>query len=71
MIKSYGRGHSMKCLTLRLSDELFTELDKKAHNIGLTKTDYLRQLIENDTESDKYSLVLEKLDKLQELIEKK
>ncbi len=59
---------SIKTFTLRLNDEQHQFLEKKANELGITKNDYIRQLINGEITNDKQEKILSELLEIKEML---
>lgn len=51
----------VKTFTLRLNDEQHEFLEKKAKELGTTKNDYIRSILDGQVEADKQEEILKQL----------
>lgn len=58
----------IKTFTLRLNDEQHQYLEEKSKELGITKNDYIRNLIMNDSFIDKQDKVLNELVEIKEIL---
>jgi len=58
----------IKTFTLRLNDEQHQYLEEKSKELGITKNDYIRNLIMNDSFIDKQDKVLNELVEIKEML---
>lgn len=61
----------VKTFTLRLTEEQLEEVSRDAKELGLSKNDYIRKLIEGDLSISKADQILEELKELKELVKSK
>lgn len=59
---------SVKTFTLRLNDEQHQFLERKASELGITKNDYIRQLINGEITNDKQDKILSELLEIKEML---
>lgn len=59
---------SVKTFTLRLNDEQHQFLERKANELGITKNDYIRQLINGEITNDKQDKILSELLEIKEML---
>lgn len=62
---------SIKTFTLRLTEEQLNYVGKKAEEIGVSKNDYIRRLIDGDIMADKQDKILQEIIEVKEMIEKR
>lgn len=62
---------SIKTFTLRLTDEQLAFIGEKAKELGITKNDYIRRLIDGDIRADKQDKILQEIIAIKEMLEKK
>ncbi|MCI8661411.1 MAG: toxin-antitoxin system HicB family antitoxin [Lachnospiraceae bacterium] len=62
---------SIKTFTLRLTEEQLKYVGEKAEEIGVSKNDYIRRLIDGDIMADKQDKILQEIIEVKELIEKR
>lgn len=58
----------IKTFTLRLNDEQHQYLEKKSNELGVTKNDYIRQLINGEISNDKQDKILSEIMEIKELL---
>lgn len=58
----------IKTFTLRLNDEQHQYLEEKSKELGITKNDYIRNLIMNDSFIDKQDKILNELVEIKEML---
>lgn len=61
---------SIKTFTLRLNEEQHQFLEEKAAELGITKNDYIRQLINGEIRNDKQDKILSEIVEIKEMLEK-
>lgn len=59
---------SIKTFTLRLNDEQHQYLEEKSNALGITKNDYIRQLINGQIASDKQDKILSEIIEIKEML---
>lgn len=59
---------SVKTFTLRLNSEQHQFLERKANELGITKNDYIRQLINGEITNDKQDKILSELLEIKEML---
>lgn len=62
---------SIKTFTLRLTEEQLKYVGEKADEIGVSKNDFIRRLIDGDIVADKQDKILQEIIEVKELIEKR
>ncbi len=62
---------SIKTFTLRLTEEQLKYVGEKAEEIGVSKNDYIRRLIDGDIMADKQDKILQEIIEVKEMIEKR
>lgn len=60
----------IKTFTLRLNEEQHKFLEKKADELGITKNDYIRQLINGEITDDKQEKILSELLDIKEILKR-
>lgn len=60
---------SIKTFTLRLTQEQLNFIGEKAKEIGVSKNDYIRRLIDGDIRADKQDKILQEIIGIKEMIE--
>lgn len=60
---------SIKTFTLRLTQEQLNFIGEKAKEIGVSKNDYIRRLIDGDIRADKQDKILQEIIEIKEMIE--
>ena len=58
----------IKTFTLRLTEDQLDYIDNKSKELGISKNDYIRRLIENDIISNKQDKILEEIIKIKEIL---
>lgn len=58
----------IKTFTLRLTDEQHQYLEKKSNELGITKNDYIRNLIMNDSFVDKQEKMMDEISEIKEML---
>lgn len=58
----------IKTFTLRLTDEQHQYLEKKSNELGITKNDYIRNLIMNDSFIDKQEKMMDEISEIKEML---
>ena len=64
-----GTRLSVKTFTLRLTEEQLNFIGEKAKEIGLSKNDYIRRLIDGDIRVDKQDKILQEIIKIKEMLQ--
>lgn len=59
----------IKTFTLRLTDEQHQYLEKKSNELGITKNDYIRNLIMNDSFVDKQEKMMDEISEIKKMLE--
>lgn len=59
---------SIKTFTLRLTEEQLNFIGQKAKEIGVSKNDYIRRLIDGDIQADKQDRILQEIIEIKELL---
>ena len=62
---------SVKTFTLRLTEEQLEFIGAKASELGLSKNDYIRRLIDGDIHADKQDRILQEIIEIKEMIERR
>ena len=57
-----------KTFTLRLTDEQHQYLEKRSNELGITKNDYIRNLIMNDSFVDKQEKMMDEISEIKEML---
>ena len=60
----------IKTFTLRLTDEQHQYLEKRSNELGITKNDYIRNLIMNDSFVDKQEKMMDEISEIKEMQKK-
>ena len=60
----------IKTFTLRLTDEQHQYLEKRSNELGITKNDYIRNLIMNDSFVDKQEKMMDEISEIKEMLKK-
>lgn len=58
----------IKTFTLRLTEEQLDYVDNKSRELGISKNDYIRRLIDNDIISNKQDRILEEIITIKEML---
>ena len=58
----------IKTFTLRLTEEQLDYVDNKSKELGISKNDYIRRLIDNDIISNKQDRILEEIITIKEML---
>lgn len=61
---------SIKTFTLRLTKEQLDFIGEKAVELGLSKNDYIRRLIDGDIRTDKQDKILQEIIEIKEILKK-
>lgn len=61
----------IKTFTLRLNDEQHEFLEKKSKEIGVSKNDYIRMLLEGEVQADKQEKIMAELLEIKEILKEK
>lgn len=61
---------SVKTFTLRLTEEQLEFIGMKAVELGISKNDYIRRLIDGDIRADKQDQILQGILEIKRMIEK-
>ena len=64
-----GTRLSVKTFTLRLTEEQLNFIGEKAKEIGISKNDYIRRLIDGDIRVDKQDKILQEIIKIKEILQ--
>ena len=64
-----GTRLSVKTFTLRLTEEQLNFIGEKAKEIGISKNDYTRRLIDGDIRVDKQDKILQEIIKIKEMLQ--
>ena len=68
--KERRKGMSVKTFTLRLTEEQLEFIGMKAAELGISKNDYIRRLIDGDIHADKQDQILQGILEIKRMIEK-
>jgi hypothetical protein len=60
---------SIKTFTLRLTDEQLDFIGEKAKELGVSKNDYIRRLIDGDVRADKQDKILQEIIEIKEILQ--
>lgn len=58
----------IKTFTLRLTEDQLDYIDNKSKELGISKNDYIRRLIDNDIISNKHDKILEEIIAIKEML---
>lgn len=58
----------IKTFTLRLTEEQLKYVGEKAEEIGVSKNDYIRRLIDGDIQADKQDMILQEIIEIKEFL---
>lgn len=58
----------VKTFTLRLNDEQHEFLEKKSQELGITKNDYIRGILDGEVRADKQEEILRELLEIKEML---
>lgn len=61
---------SIKTFTLRLTEEQLMFLSNKAKELGISKNDYIRLLIEGEVRADKQEQILKEIIEIKDILRK-
>jgi len=61
----------IKTFTLRLAPKQHELLEKRAKDSGMSKNDYIRSLLESETNADKQDMILNELLEIKKIVSKK
>lgn len=61
---------NIKTFTLRLTEEQLDFIGEKAVELGLSKNDYIRRLIDGDIKTDKQDKILQEIIEIKEILGK-
>lgn len=61
---------SIKTFTLRLSEEQLEFISRKAKEVGISKNDYIRRLIDGEVKADKQDVILNEILQIKKMIER-
>jgi hypothetical protein len=59
----------IKTFTLRLTDKQLNFLGKRAKELGVSKNDYIRRLIDGDIRADKQDKILQEIIAIKEMLQ--
>lgn len=59
---------SIKTFTLRLTEEQLDFVSEKAKEMGVSKNDYIRRLIDGDIRADKEDKILQEIIKIKNML---
>lgn len=62
---------SIKTFTLRLNEEQHQFLEEKSAELGITKNDYIRQLISGEIKNDKQDKILSEIMEIKVMLERR
>ena len=62
---------SIKTFTLRLTDEQLNFIGEKSSELGISKNDYIRRLIDGDIRADKQDKILQEIIEIKHMLERK
>lgn len=60
---------SIKTFTLRLNEEQHRFLEERSTKLGVTKNDYIRQLIDGEIRNDGQNKILSEIMQIKEMLE--
>ncbi len=60
---------SIKTFTLRLTEEQLDFIGEKAKELGISKNDYIRRLIDGDIRADKQDKILQGIIEIKEILQ--
>ena len=61
---------SIRTFTLRLTEEQLDFIGEKAKEIGVSKNDYIRRLVDGDIRADKQDKILQEIIEIKEMLQK-
>lgn len=61
---------SIKTFTLRLTEEQLDFIGEKAKELGVSKNDYIRRIIDGDIRADKKDKILQEIIAIKEMLQK-
>ena len=64
-------SEKIKTFTLRLAPKQYDLLEGQAKNLGMSKNDYIRSLLESEVNANKQDQILSELSEIKKLIAKK
>ena len=59
---------SIKTFTLRLTEEQLEFIGEKAKELGVSKNDYIRRLIDGDIRADKQDKILQEIIEIKDIL---
>lgn len=62
---------SIKTFTLRLTEEQLGFIGEKAKELGVSKNDYIRRLIDGDIRADNQDKILQEIIEIKEMLERR
>lgn len=62
---------SIKTFTLRLTEEQLNFIGEKAIELGISKNDYIRRLIDGNIHADKQDKILQEIIEIKHMLERK
>lgn len=62
---------SIKTFTLRLTEEQLNFIGEKSSELGISKNDYIRRLIDGDIRADKQDKILQEIIEIKHMLERK
>lgn len=62
---------SIKTFTLRLTEEQLDFIGQKANELGVSKNDYIRRLIDGDIHADKQDKILQEIIEIKKMLERR
>jgi hypothetical protein len=68
--KGKEKPMSIKTFTLRLTEEQIDFVGEKAKEMGVSKNDYIRRLIDGDIRADKEDRILQEIIEIKNMLEK-
>lgn len=60
---------SIKTFTLRLTEQQLNFIGEKAKELGVSKNDYIRRLIDGDIRADKQDKILQEIIEIKKMLE--
>lgn len=60
----------IKTFTLRLTEEQLDFIGEKAKELGVSKNDYIRRLIDGDIRADKQDKILQEIIEIKKMLER-
>lgn len=64
-----GNQMSIKTFTLRLTEEQLEFIGNKAKEMGISKNDYIRRLIDGEIRADKQDIMLREILEIKSMLE--